>query len=547
MVRTVAVLGASNTGKSTLVDRMCGLEGQPRPAAAPGELRVCEFTCLGDEWAAIDTPGSIEFLHVATDALLAADAAVICVGPDPAAAVLASPYLHAVEAAGTPAVIFINRIDEATGPGPRHRRGAAGLCDASDRAAPDPDPGWRARWSARSTWCRSGPGAYREGEPSTLIEIPAGLVEREHEARGELLEHLSEFDDHLLEELIEDREPPSDEVYAICKRVLGENRVIEALIGSGLHGNGIVRVMKALRHEAPGPAALRERLQRAGRDRRGAGRRWSFASAYRKHVGKALMIRSLAPLAAGQTLAGRAAGQLTPADPRDGHHLDAVEEGAMVTRGEVGPSRGGDAADRRRGASDAGLAPAAAAGHEPGAGAGERAGQRQGVGLAGDDRRGRLGADRDAGSGDRRGARRRAGAAAPSGAAPAAEGRLRARGRGGGAEPGLPRDHLEEPGDRLPAQEADRRRRAVRRREADRGAGDARGGVRLRGGGEGRRGAAQLHPGGRDRGARRDGAGAAGISRGGCGGYADRRAGAFGRQLGHGVPDRRAAGDAARR
>ena len=112
---TVAVLGASTTGKSTLVDRMCGLEGQARPAAAPGELRVCEFTCLGDEWAAIDTPGSIEFLHVATDALLAADAAVICVGPDPAAAVLASPYLHAVETAGTPAVILVNRIDEATG------------------------------------------------------------------------------------------------------------------------------------------------------------------------------------------------------------------------------------------------------------------------------------------------------------------------------------------------------------------------------------------------------------------------------------------------
>ena len=172
--------------------------------------------------------------------------------------------------------------------------------------------------------------SYREGEPSTLIEVPAGLVERENEARGELLEHLSEFDDHLLEELIEDREPPSDEVYAICKRVLGENRVLEALIGSGLHGNGIVRVMKALRHEAPGPAALRERLQAQA----GIGEApvaVAFGSAYRKHVGKALMIRSLAPLAAGQTLAGKAAGQLTPADPRDGHHLDAVEEGAVVT------------------------------------------------------------------------------------------------------------------------------------------------------------------------------------------------------------------------
>ena len=329
MVRTVAVLGASNTGKSTLVDRMCGLEGQARPAAAPGDLRVCEFTCLGDEWAAIDTPGSIEFLHVATDALLAADAAVICVGPDPAAAVLASPYLHAVETAGTPAVIFVNRIDEATG---RVRDIVAALQDYAvhpivlrqipirdgDTVVGSVDLVSERAWS------------YREGEPSTLIEVPAGLVERENEARGELLEHLSEFDDHLLEELIEDREPPSDEVYAICKRVLGENRVLEALIGSGLHGNGIVRVMKALRHEAPGPAALRERLQAQA----GIGEApvaVAFGSAYRKHVGKALMIRSLAPLAAGQTLAGKAAGQLTPADPRDGHHLDAVEEGAVVT------------------------------------------------------------------------------------------------------------------------------------------------------------------------------------------------------------------------
>ena len=151
----------------------------------------------------------------ATDALLAADAAVICVGPDPAAAVLASPYLHAVEAAGTPAVLFINRIDEATG---RVRDIVAALQEYAEhpivlRQIPIRDGehvvGAVDLVSERA-W------SYHEGAPSTLIEIPAGLVDREHEARGELLEHLSEFDDHLLEELIEDREPPSDEVYAIC-------------------------------------------------------------------------------------------------------------------------------------------------------------------------------------------------------------------------------------------------------------------------------------------------------------------------------------------
>src|SRR5690606_3416851 len=71
--------------------------------------------------------------------------------------------------------------------------------------------------------------AYQEGQPSQLIEIPAGVIDRENEARDEMLEHLADFDDHLLEQIIEDRSPPSAEVYAICSRALAENRVIEAL------------------------------------------------------------------------------------------------------------------------------------------------------------------------------------------------------------------------------------------------------------------------------------------------------------------------------
>jgi elongation factor G len=329
MTRAIAVLGASNTGKSTLVDRMCGLEGQPQLAAGPGELRVCSFTHLRESWQAIDTPGSIEFLHVAQDALLAADAAVICVGPDPAAAVLASPYLHAVEAAGTPAIIFINRVDEAQG---RVRDIVAALQDYVEhpiilRQIPIRDGehvvGAVDLVSERA-W------AYQEGAPSQLVEIPADLLEREHEARGALLEHLSEFDDWLLEELIEDRVPPSAAVYDLCKRMLGENRVMEALIGSAGHGNGIVRVMKALRHEAPPPAVLRDRLQAQARLAEPP-IAVIFASAYRRHVGKVLLLRALAPLMAGHALGGRPPGQLTPADPRDSHHLDEVPEGTIVS------------------------------------------------------------------------------------------------------------------------------------------------------------------------------------------------------------------------
>ncbi len=112
--------------------------------------------------------------------------------------------------------------------------------------------------------------------------------------------------------------------------MLGENRVLPALIGSAGHGNGIVRVMKALRHEAPPPAVLRARLQaQAGLDEPPAAA--IFASAYRRHVGKTLLLRALEPLASGRPLAGRPTGQLTPADPRDSRHLDEVPEGMIVS------------------------------------------------------------------------------------------------------------------------------------------------------------------------------------------------------------------------
>ena len=152
------------------------LEGQPQPAGGAGRdagLRASPISANAGRRST--RPGSIEFLHVASDALLAADAAVICVAPDPAAAVLAAPYLHAVEAAGTPAMIFINRIDEATG---RVRDIVAALQDYAahpivlrqipiregDRVVGAVDLVSERAW------------AYREGEPSQLVEIPAGTA-----------------------------------------------------------------------------------------------------------------------------------------------------------------------------------------------------------------------------------------------------------------------------------------------------------------------------------------------------------------------------------
>ena len=50
MTRCIVVLGAAGTGKSTLVEKFCGLEGGQAPAATPLEIRPAHFTFIGDDW-----------------------------------------------------------------------------------------------------------------------------------------------------------------------------------------------------------------------------------------------------------------------------------------------------------------------------------------------------------------------------------------------------------------------------------------------------------------------------------------------------------------
>ncbi|MDH3665476.1 MAG: elongation factor G [Paracoccaceae bacterium] len=316
MTRCIAVLGAAGTGKSTLVDALCALENNETTEATHYDTRTARFTFIGDDWVAFDCPGSLEFMQQARDAMLVADAAVICVSPQPEQAVLAAPYIRLAERAGVPAFILINRIDEA-------QASARDIIEALQsysthpvvlRQIPMRDGGkivGSVDLVSERAW------RYRPGEPSDLIEIPDDLIEHEQEARGEFLESLSDYDDWLMEEIIEDREPASDQVYAICARVLKDGAVTPAFIGSALNGNGMFRLMKALRHETPGVAALAERL--GGQASAGV-----FLARHRKHVGKTAYLRALKDIKPGDELGGHALGPIsTVGDPKPAQLTEA--------------------------------------------------------------------------------------------------------------------------------------------------------------------------------------------------------------------------------
>jgi elongation factor G len=114
-MRCFTVLGPSQSGKTELVRALAALEDAHPRSETAGHLTLTRFGFMDEDWCAIDVAGGPEFARMGGAALLAADAAVICVAPDPDEAVLAAPWIRAAEAANVPAFIFINKMDAPKG------------------------------------------------------------------------------------------------------------------------------------------------------------------------------------------------------------------------------------------------------------------------------------------------------------------------------------------------------------------------------------------------------------------------------------------------
>src|SRR5690606_24025571 len=88
-MRMVAVLGPAGSGKTTLVGQIAGLDGGDVRREESDHLALTCFSFLGEPWAALDLAGGPDWAGMAGPALMAADAALVVVPPDPSAAVLA--------------------------------------------------------------------------------------------------------------------------------------------------------------------------------------------------------------------------------------------------------------------------------------------------------------------------------------------------------------------------------------------------------------------------------------------------------------------------
>ena len=280
--RCIALVGPYLSGKTTLLEAILARTGaitrqgsmagkntvgdaseEARHHGMSVELNAATVEFLGDSYTLLDCPGSIEFQADAANALSACDAVVVVCEPDEKKVPALQLILKQLEDRSIPHFLFINKVDKAEA---RVRDIVPMLQPASTkplvlRQVPiwenDIVTGFIDLALERAY-------VYREHAPSEVVDIPAPLADHEKEARFSMLEKLADYDDELMEQLLEDVPPPRDKVFDDLSKELRDGVICPVLLGSAESGHGIFRLLKALRHEAPFVASTAERLGVAG-------------------------------------------------------------------------------------------------------------------------------------------------------------------------------------------------------------------------------------------------------------------------------------------
>lgn len=276
--RAIALVGPAGAGKTSLAEAMLFAAGasdrhgspangtsigdsspEARSRGGSTELNLYNFDYLGDHFALIDCPGSVGFAADGASALPVVDFAIVVVDPDPTRAALVAPVLRSLDENGIPHLIFVNRIDQAHG-------SIRDLLSALQPMSVSP-------LIARQIPIREGDKVtgfvdlalerayhYRDERESERIDIPEELRDREAQARMQMLEQLADHDDELLEQLLMDHMPEPQRIFSDLSRETSESLGVPVLFGCANTTWGVRRLLKALRHEAPGPDATARRL-----------------------------------------------------------------------------------------------------------------------------------------------------------------------------------------------------------------------------------------------------------------------------------------------
>ncbi|MCW5315542.1 elongation factor G [Nostoc sp. KVJ3] len=275
--RNIAIVGPYLSGKTTLLESLLFVTGaisrkgsvkdsntvgdsagESRDRQMSVEVSAASTEYNGICFTFIDCPGSVEFAQETYNALIGVDAAIVVCEPIRERVLTLAPLFKFLDDWEIPHLVFVNKMDRAnihvletlhalkavsSRPLVAHQypimngEQLIGFIDMVSEQA----------------------YKYHPGAPADPIPFPESLKEEEHTARAEMLEALANFDDHLLEELLEDIEPPQEEILKDLKMELGADLVVPVFFGVAEQDYGVRPLLEALLREAPEPETTAER------------------------------------------------------------------------------------------------------------------------------------------------------------------------------------------------------------------------------------------------------------------------------------------------
>ena len=361
--RCIALVGPFQSGKTTLLEAILARTGaiqrqgtvdagttvgdaskEARHHKMSVEATFATTTFMGDNYTFVDCPGSIEFIQDMRSVLPAVDAAVVVCEADEKKVPQLQLILRELEDQNIPRFLFLNKIDKAD----KRVRDTIKLLQPASRAPLllRQIPIWNGDIiSGFVDLALERAYVYKEHAPSEIIELKGENLDRKKEARFTMLETLADHDDQLMEQLLEDIEPPRDKVFDDLSKELRDRIVCPVLLGVATRTNGVLRLLKALRHEAPGAGETAQRLGvKAGTDAVAL----VLKTFHTTHGGKMSVARLLAGQAGdGTTLTTAAgeAGRVSGVFKLMGQHFEKrgqAASGETVAFGKLDAAKTGD-------------------------------------------------------------------------------------------------------------------------------------------------------------------------------------------------------------
>jgi elongation factor G len=275
--RNVALVGPYSSGKTSLLESLLFVTGaitrkgkisdrntvgdsatEARDRQMSVEVSLAHSNYQDRNFTFLDCPGSIEFASETYNALVGAGAAIIVCEPVVDRVLTLAPLLKFLDDWEIPHLIFINKMDrcnshfnevlqalKSVSSRPlvpqqypiRHNNEIIGFIDLVNEQAYH----------------------YHPNSPADPVPLPDHLKEEEQIARQEMLETIAEFDDHLLEELLEDINPPREEILQDLKQELGADQIVPVFFGMAERDYGVRHLLTALVEEAPTPTITANR------------------------------------------------------------------------------------------------------------------------------------------------------------------------------------------------------------------------------------------------------------------------------------------------